>query len=153
LYRHTLASVPFGITLMALIAIYIAIGSGFPSVRSHFEMSDLQFFNAWPLKVLMGLLVWTLATVTIERIPFTPPRYGVWCVHAGIITLIAGMAYYYTYKIEGQVIVPLGQTVDHFYDGTDRALYVRLSGINVGQDILWSLPRYHDYSPELGNAD
>jgi hypothetical protein len=153
LYRHTLASVPFGITLMSLIAVYIAIGSGFPSVRAHFEMSDLQFFNAWPLKVLMGLLVWTLATVTIERIPFTPPRYGVWCVHTGIITLIAGMAYYYAYKIEGQAIVPMGQTVDHFYDGTDRSLYVRLSGINVGQDVLWSLPRYHDYSPKLGNAD
>lgn len=152
LYRHTIASVPFGITLMALIAVYIAIGSGFPSVRAHFEMDQIQFLNAWPLKVLMGLLVWTLATVTIERIPFTPPRYGVWCVHTGIIILIAGMAYYYTYKIEGQVIVPLGQTVDHFYDGTDRSLYVRLNGINVGQRVLWSLPRYHEYSSEDGNT-
>ena len=43
------------------------------------------------------------ATVTWTRIPFTSPRYGVWCIHAGIVTLIAGMAFYYSRKVEGQV--------------------------------------------------
>jgi hypothetical protein len=137
---------------MVLVALYVAVGSGLPSVRAYFELSDLQFFNAWPLKLLMALLVLTLATVTWERIPFTPPRYGVWCIHSGIIVLIAGMAMYYAYKIEGQTTVRLGQTVDHFYDTTDRSLYVRLNGVNVGQHILYSLPRFHEYAAELGNA-
>src|SRR5688500_8433809 len=55
LFRHTLNSVYFGIALMVLIACYVAIGSGATSVRAYFEMSDVQFFSAWPLKVLMAL--------------------------------------------------------------------------------------------------
>jgi len=47
-------SVILGITLMGLIALYIAIGSGFPRLRELFEMNELQFFNAWPLKTLMA---------------------------------------------------------------------------------------------------
>ena len=42
---------------MALTAGYIAVGSGFASVREYFEMTELQFFDAWPLKLLMGLLI------------------------------------------------------------------------------------------------
>ena len=92
LFRFTLSSVIFGIALLFLITLYVAIGSGFPAVRAYFEMNDLEFFNAWPLKLLMLLLCVTLATVTANRIPLTPPRYGVWCIHSGIITLILGMA-------------------------------------------------------------
>ena len=40
-----------------LTGFYIAIGSGMPQVREAFEMNEMQFFNAWPLKVLMALLV------------------------------------------------------------------------------------------------
>ncbi len=152
LHRRTLGSVYFGITIMVLVALYVAVGSGLPSIRAYFELSDLQSFNAWPLQVLMVLLVLTLATVTWERIPFTPPRYGVWCIHSGIIVLIAGMATYYAYKIEGQTTIRMGQTVDHFYDTTDRSLYVRLNGVNVGQHILYTLPRFHEYTAELGNT-
>jgi len=56
--------------------LYIAIGSGLPSVREFFELNDLQFFNAWPLKLLMLLLVLNLCTVTWMRIPLTWPRLG-----------------------------------------------------------------------------
>src|SRR5688572_21674526 len=114
--RRTLSSVIFGIGLMVLIALYVAIGSGLTGVRAYFEMNDLQFFNAWPLKVLMVLLVANLITVTFTRIPFTPPRYGVWCVHAGIITLIYGMALYYHNKTEGLALVPVKRSADRYYD-------------------------------------
>ena len=73
LFRYTLNNVVFGITLMVMVALYIAIGSGMPSVREYFEMDPLQFFNAWPLKVMMLLLCITLAVVTLNRIPLTPP--------------------------------------------------------------------------------
>src|SRR5690349_1918927 len=111
--------------MMVLIALYVAIGSGMPSVRAFFEMSDLEFFNAWPLKVLMGLLVANLAVVTYTRIPFTPPRYGVWCVHAGIVTLIYGAALYYHNKVEGLALVPLKRTAEHYYDASERSLHLR----------------------------
>src|SRR5580658_8841901 len=111
---------------MVLIGAYIAIGSGVVSVREHFELTDLQFFNAWPLKVLMLLLCINLITVTWNRIPLTPPRYGVWCIHAGIITLIVGTSFYYHFKVEGRTLIPINQTAFYFYDNTQRALWVRV---------------------------
>lgn len=142
---------------MVLIALYIAIGSGKPEVREFFEMNELAFFSTWPLKILMGLLVVNLAVVTWNRIPFTPPRYGVWCIHAGIITLILGMGIYYNRKFEGHVrlfVDPRDGAVEQesFYDAFERALYVRVA------DRLWNwyalpgLPRFRAYDDALGNA-
>ncbi len=131
---------------MVLIALYIAIGSGMPSVREYFEMDPLQFFNAWPLKVMMLLLCLNLATVTLNRIPLTPPRYGVWCIHAGIVVLIVGTSLYYHLKVEGKTLIPIGHTVNLFYDSGQRALYARvLKGETYGMHPLPSLPRYGSY--------
>ncbi len=153
LFNRTINSVPFGIAVMLAIGGYIAIGSGLPSVRAAFEMTDMQFFNTWVLKGLMALLVVSLVTVTWRRIPFTPPRYGVWMVHSGIIVLIFGMAAYYATKREGMVMVPLGGTVGHFYDGEERALFLRPSmagrgGMPAAMVPLGELPRFGTYEPD-----
>lgn len=151
LFSKTVNNVWFGITVMVLVALYVAIGSGLPAVREFFEMDELGFFNAWPLKVLMALLVANLVVVTFVRIPFTPPRYGVWMIHAGIVTLIFGMAYYYTHKEEGLTLVMRGGSVSHYYDRWERGLYVRVDGVNTGDMLpLPSLPRFAAYPP---NAD
>ncbi len=152
IYQHTLNSVWFGITMMVLVGLYIAVGSGMTSVRAAFEMSDLEFFAAWPLKLLMVLLVLNLTCVTLERIPLTPPRYGVWCVHAGIITLILGMATYYNRKIEGTTLIPVGQTATRFYDNQMRMLYVRLNDRDASAHTLPGLPRFHSY-PVSANTE
>lgn len=138
---------------MVLVGVYIAIGSGFTEVRSYFEMTDMQFFNAWPLKVMMVLLVLNLAIVTYTHIPFTLPRYGAWLVHAGIIVLIFGMAFYYTTKKEGLVMIDKGQSVSHFYDGEERALFIRPSLIGeapmpASMTPLENLPRFGLYLAE-----
>jgi hypothetical protein len=153
LFRKTLSlilrpfsSVIFGIALMALTAGYIAIGSGFPKLREALEMSDLQFFNAWPLKLLMLLLIITLSVVTWRRIPLTPPRYGVWCVHLGIITLILGTSFYYRNKTEGLTRIPVGQSIDYYYDSGMRALYARVDGRLTTPWPLPSLPRFKAYT-------
>jgi hypothetical protein len=152
-FDHTLNSVIFGITLMLALAVYIAVGSGLPEVREYFEMNELQFFAAWPLKALMVLLVVNLIVVTWTRIPLTPPRYGVWCIHLGIITLIVGMGGYYWNKVEGQVKIPVGKKVDHFYDNFERALYVKHNGEWVDQIPLENLPRFKDYGVEHRNVE
>ena len=139
--------------MMVLIGLYIALGSGMPTLRAHFEMSDLEFFSAWPLKVLIGLLVANLSTVTFTRIPLTPPRYGVWGVHCGIILLILGMGVYYNRKIEGQIMVPVGSTVTRFYDNESRMLYVRVNGRDICGHTLPGLPRFGTYSPQDGNGN
>ncbi len=153
IYHKTLNSVIFGIAVMVMVGLYIAVGSGFSSIRAYFEMTDLEFFNAWPLKVLMGLLIVNLTVVTWTRIPFTPPRYGVWGIHSGIIILILGMATYYRHKVEGTTLIPVNRTVDHFYDSSERMLYVRVDGSSASGHSLPSLPRFKVYSAERGNAD
>lgn len=152
LFKHTLRSVVFGIILLIAIAAYVAIGSGLPGVREYFELDELGFFNAWPLKVLTILMVATLTTVTIQRIPFTRPRYGVWMVHIGIITLIGGMGWYYGHKIEGSALLLQDRSTSRFYDRYERALYFQAGGF-VSRVALTSLPRFHSYSADLHNAD
>ena len=151
-------SVWFGIAMMALVGLYIALGSGFASLREAFEMDELQFFNAWPLKLLMVLLVINLVVVTWRRIPLTPPRYGVWCVHVGIILLIMSTAFYYNHKIEGSVRLYTDASfgavsADHFYDKDQRSLYVKIDGANWNNYPLPTLPRFKAYDGSLGNAD
>jgi len=150
-------SVIFGISIMVLVAAYIAIGSGCASVREYFEMDELQFFNAWPLKALMALLVINLVVVTWNRIPLTPPRYGVWCVHAGIVTLILATSFYYRNKIEGTTRLYTSPefgpvSTDHFYDKDQRALYLKIDGTMWNWYALPSLPRFKAYDATLGNA-
>lgn len=142
----------FGISVMALLAIYIALGSGLPRLREFFEMNELQFFSAWPLKVLSALLVMNLAVVTWTRIPFTPPRYGVWCIHAGVVVLVLGMAYHYTLKTEGLTRIFVGQSVEHYYDMHERALYAKVGQRRALAKPLPDLPRFATYSEPLGNA-
>ena len=146
IFGLTLNNVVFGIALMVLIGAYIAIGSGVASVREYFEMDELEFFNAWPLKVLMLLLCLNLAVVTLNRIPLTPPRYGVWCIHSGIITLIVGTSLYYHLKVEGKTLIPVNHEVNLFYDSAERALYARvLKGEVFGMHPLPALPRFGNY--------
>ena len=139
-------SVIFGIALMAGVALYIALGSGLPRLREFFEMNEMQFFNAWPLKLLMLLLLVNLIVVTWIRIPLTPPRYGVWCVHLGIIILILGTSFYYREKVEGLVRIPVGRSADFFYKTGDRALYARVGGRLTAPYPLPSLPRFKNYT-------
>ncbi len=152
IFRHTIASVPFGIATMILIAIYIALGSGFPSLREYFEMDELMFFSAWPLKVLMTLLVVNLAVVTVRRIPLTPPRYGVWCIHIGIITLVLSTSVYYSQKVEGLTIIPTNGVTQHFYDRWERSLYVRAEFRRSEPAVLSTLPRFGTYEPGKSDA-
>ncbi len=150
LYRYTLGSVIFGISLMVLLAAYIAVGSGLPAVREAFEMNEMQFFNAWPMLVLSILLCLNLICVTVERIPLTPPRYGVWTIHMGVVVLVMGMVFYYTMKTEGLAIVFQGRATAHYYDMHQRALFLRLNtpagAYQLEPKPLANLPRFkvHD---------
>ena len=106
----------------------------------------------------MGLLIATLVVVTWKRIPLTPPpRYGVWCVHTGIITLILGTCFYYNLKLEGRVRLFVDPAVgpistDHFYDKDERSLYLKVNDTPWSWYPLPRLPRFKDYDQSLGNV-
>src|SRR5690606_28471597 len=99
-------------------------------------------------KMLMLLLVVNLSVVTWTRIPFTPPRYGVWCIHTGIIVLIAGMAFHYRHKVEGTTRIYAGKSVEHFYDHSERMLFVKVNGRLAPSYSLPSLPHFKPHAEE-----
>ena len=74
IYRNVLNSVPFGIAVLVSIALYVAVGSGLVGLRERLGMDEMLFFNWWPLKLLIVLLICNLSVVTVNRIPLTPPR-------------------------------------------------------------------------------
>ena len=152
-WDKTLNSVVFGIVLMILLAGYVAVGSGLPDLRAWFEVTDAQFFNAWPMRLLAGLLVINLLTVSLNRIPFTLPRLGVWTIHAGIIVLIFGMTLHFSQKTEGMTLVRTGETVDWYYDSHERALYVTAGKKKALPMGLPTLPRFHAYTDEQALAE
>jgi hypothetical protein len=133
------SSVKLGLVWLFLTTAYIAIGSGLPSVRSYFDVSTMGFFNSPPMVILMALLAATLITVTLRRIPLTLYKLGVWMVHTGIITLLVGLFLYFGLKKEGMVRIFLHQTVHHYYDNSERALYM-VAADAPGKSAMLPLP-------------
>ena len=149
------SSVWLGISILALIGTYIAIGSGFADLRAYLEMTDLQFFDAWPMRILLACLALDLSIVTLRRIPLTLFKLGPWTVHIGILTLIGGCVWYFSHKEEGSVRIYLNQSVNHCYDVTERALYafpVRADGtFDTDHPVITpipTLPIYYQYPDE-----
>src|SRR5690348_15400998 len=62
------SSVWVGIGWLFLLGVYIGIGSGFPNFRAKLEMTDLQFFDAWPMQIILAGLSLSLIVVTLRRI-------------------------------------------------------------------------------------
>jgi hypothetical protein len=117
------SSVWIGIGWLLLLGAYIGIGSGLPSMRAKLEMTDLQFFDAWPMRIILAGLALSLIVVTLRRIPLTLFKLGVWTVHIGILTLIGGAVWYFSHKVEGSVRIYLHHKVSGYYDAVERSLY------------------------------
>ncbi len=120
------------------------------------EMTELEFYSWWPLKLILGLFVVNMIWATIRRIEFKFVNIGVLSVHTGIVCIAVGSIIYGTNKIEGDMLLWRkdlgGQPVDHFYDQTTPAIYFTAGGqhLMLGLD---DLPRYNDYSPAPQTAD
>ncbi len=127
------SSVILGLVWLGLTGVYIGLGSGLPQLRAFFDVTTMEFFDAWPMIILMLLLILTLAVVTLRRIPLNIYKLGVWMVHVGIITLIIGCFFYFGMKREGMTRIFLHQKVTTFYDNTDRALYVQATNPAGGE--------------------
>lgn len=120
------------------------------------EMSEIEFYAWWPLKVLLGLFVVNLTVATVRRIEFDFKHIGVLTVHSGIILIALGSFMYGSGKIEGDTLLmagPLasdgnpepGDLQDSFYDYQKSALYVAQNGY-WEQRPIDGLPRYNDYN-------
>lgn len=130
---------------------------------SMMEMSELEFYSWWPLRVILILFVANMVFATLRRIEFGLPYIGVITVHSGIVTIALGSVYYAAKKQEGDVFLTAGAMgadgapgerpgvpETGFYDNTRTALWVQQPGksAEVGWQMrpLRGVPRYHDYN-------
>jgi hypothetical protein len=148
-----LSSVTLGISLMVLLFIYSTIGSAgivypvhpnildgnnwvYAQLRTFrgLEMTEYEWFNWWPFKLIIGLMCLNIIVVTLRRIKLNTINLGVWMIHSGILILCVGSVMYFSTKVEGDVPVvrrqvniqlPSGET------GTLRA--IPGAGATLGQ--------------------
>lgn len=138
------------------------------------EMTELEFYGWWPLKLLLVLFVVNMATATVRRIEFVLPNLGVLTVHTGIVTLGLGSAAYSVAKLEGDVLLLSGPPDPGatssaaptpgpmevgFFDNTrvvlrvsqvrtpqERAALGLPPDMEADQRRLFGVPRYNDYN-------
>lgn len=120
------------------------------------EMSELEFYSWWPLRIVLLAFVLNMVTATVRRIEFKFENLGVLTVHTGIVTIALGSVYYTGLKKEGDTIVfageptaggetTIGPPSGVFYDNTRVALFV--DGFKGWeQRPLSRIPRYNDYA-------
>jgi hypothetical protein len=123
-----------------------------------FEMSEIEFYGWWPLRVVLLLFVANMVTATVRRIEFSFPYIGVLTVHTGIVTIALGSVYYQRLKVEGDMLLLAGEPDEKgdpavgppeggFYDNTEVVLWVSQGGQRrPEQRLLRGLPRYNDYN-------
>lgn len=129
------------------------------------EMSELEFYDWWPLRVVLILFVINMVVATVRRIEFNFLNIGVLTVHTGIVTIALGSIYYNGHKQEGDMALlagsvdaetgrpGLGRAETGFYDNTDTALWVSVDPTRGWeQRRLRGLPRYNDYNLDALNT-
>jgi hypothetical protein len=126
------------------------------------EMSELEFYSWWPLRVVLLLFVVNMITATVRRIEFAFPNIGVLTVHTGIVVIALGSIYYAGLKLEGDTILlasepdaegnpGIGPPQQYFYDNTHTVLWAKQGGVAWEQRAIRP-PRYNDYNL-LAGAD
>ncbi len=128
------------------------------------EMSELEFYGWWPIKVLLLLFVANMTIATLRRIEFNIYKAGVITIHSGIVIIAIGSVYYSSLKQEGDMLLLAGELDEKtgrpsegppqqgFYDNTAVSLWVaRTDGERAArpdweQRPLDGLPRYNNYA-------
>ncbi len=125
------------------------------------EMSELEYYSWWPLRLILLVFVVNMIVATVRRIEFTFKNIGVLTVHTGIITIALGSVYYNGLKLEGDTLlraglpdasgtITIGPEQHVFYDNTAVALYVA-EGWDTSKRPTWDMrrlsgvPRYNEY--------
>ena len=123
-----------------------------------FEMTEMQFYAWWPMKLALILFVINMVITTLRRIEFTFKNLGVLSVHTGIVIIALGSIFYQRFKLEGDVLLPSANEGMHaglpqrsFFSREEVVLFVATETGMMGQPrfeqrLLKHLPRYNDYN-------
>ena len=119
-------SFQLGIPIIAALMILIIWGT---IVESRYDANTAgkMVYQSWMMYTVMGLLVYNLAIVMVDRLPWKSNHYPFILVHIGIITLIYGGWVTQKYGLDGSLSVPIkkssGMVTVHQTDFTIYATF------------------------------
>lgn len=121
-------SFQLGIPVLVAITILIAYGT---IVESQFDAYAARRFvyESWMMYVSMGLLIYNLTAVMVDRLPWQPKHYPFIFVHIGIITMILGGWVTQKFGVDGSMSVPIsGKNNFVSMPQTDLVVYATFDG-------------------------
>ena len=121
-------SFQLGIPILAALAIMIATGTIIESRLDAYAARRI-IYESWMMYVTMGLLIYNLTVVMVDRLPWQPKHYPFIFVHIGIITMILGGYVTQKWGVDGSVAVPI-QGKNNFVSlpQTDFIVYATFDG-------------------------
>lgn len=117
-----------GIPVMIMITVLIMWGT---IVESKFDAwtAEQLVYRSWMMFTVMGLLVYNLAIVMVDRLPWQKNHYPFLLVHIGIILLIAGGWVTQQFGMDGSMPIALsGQSNLVTVSETDFVVYATFDG-------------------------
>jgi hypothetical protein len=122
-----------------------------------FEMTELEFYGWWPMRLLLAVFVLNMIVATVRRIEFRFVNLGVLTVHTGIVLIAGGSLYYNAFKQEGDTILLAGESAvgpaqPVFNDRDAPALWINAGPGWAQRPLDGVVPRYNDYGLAEGAA-
>lgn len=145
-----LSNKQLGIVLLVLLLAYCAIGSGYLPFRRVLELSEASVFTHWLFAGLVAVFCAVLILATLRRIRFSRFNAGVITIHAGMLVLTVGSAYYFANKIEGDVL--LRPPMIHLVSAQRLASTGDLARSKIGQLVAAEGRRWRQDTPAIGGV-
>ncbi len=121
-------SFQLGIPILIVLTILIATGTIIES-RLDAYAARRYIYESWMMYVTMGLLIFNLTIVMVDRLPWQTKHYPFIFVHIGIITMILGGFVTQKFGIDGSVSVPIkGKNNFVSLPQTDLVVYATFDG-------------------------
>lgn len=123
-------STSFQLGIPVLVAITLLITWG-TIVESQYDAYAAQrtVYHSWMMSLTMGLLIYNLAAVMIDRLPWKKRHIPFLCVHIGIISMILGGWVTQKYGLDGSMYLPIGGKNNFVtVSQTDLVVYATFDG-------------------------
>jgi hypothetical protein len=120
-----------GLVLLGALFIYLGAATFLsPPEASERWLCRFDLYAAWPLKLLLGLLITNILVATLYRLRPGLAHLGAWLAHFGVVVLAVGSAMYATRSVSGLAVAGRPSAtqpfaaVEHFFIKGTAALYV-----------------------------
>lgn len=122
------SSFQLGIPIIATLAILISWGT---IVEAQYDAmaAKKMIYDSWMMWLVMGLMIYNLSIVVIDRFPWQLKHYPFITVHAGLITIVLGGFVTSQFGLDGQMVVGIGGKNNFVsVDKTDLVVYSTFNG-------------------------